>query len=57
MNATPHELAQLFWDKKVQFHIDMYEYGHYSRQAFIRHMEFLGWDKGELEILMEEDDE
>lgn len=56
MNATPQELAQVFWDKKVQFHIDMYEYGKYSREAFIRHMVFLGWNKDELEGLMDEDD-
>ena len=54
---TPQDLSRLFWDKKVQYHINMFEYGRYSREQFINNMEFLGWERDELEILMEDDDE
>lgn len=54
---TPRDLARVFWDKKVQYHINMYEYGRYSPETFIKHMEFLGWDRDELEILMEDNDD
>ena len=54
---TPQDLARTFWDKKVQYHINMFEYGRYSREQFINNMEFLGWERDELEILMEDDDE
>ena len=52
---TPQDLAREFWDRKVNYHINMFEYGRYSPETFIKHMEFLGWDRGELVVLMEED--
>ena len=52
---TPQDLSRVFWDRKVQYHINMFEYGRYSAETFIRHMEFLGWDRDELIVLMEED--
>ena len=52
---TPQDLSRVFWDRKVQYHINMFEYGRYSPETFIKHMEFLGWDRDELVVLMEED--
>tara|TARA_B100000700_G_scaffold285285_1_gene339201 strand:- start:347 stop:544 length:198 start_codon:yes stop_codon:yes gene_type:complete len=54
---TPQDLAREFWDRKNEYHIQMYEYGRYSPETFIKHMMFLGWDRDELVALMEEDDE
>lgn len=52
---TPFELARDFWEKKCLYHIQMFEYGRYSKEDFIRHMNGMGWDKKSTLELMSKD--
>ena len=47
---TPVELARDFWEKKCLYHIQMFEYGKYSKKDFIRHMVNMGWKESDIKI-------
>ena len=46
-----------FWEKKCIYHIQMFEYGRYSKPEFLKHMSNMGWDEDEAISLMAEDGE
>jgi len=50
------EITQEFWNRKCEYHIQMYEYGRYSEEEFITNMERMGWDRKTTINLMEQDD-
>ena len=54
-NNDGEDLSRIFWERKADYHINMLEYGRYSPETFIKHMEYLGWDRDDLIELMEED--
>ena len=54
------ELARDFWEKKCLYHIQMFEYGKYSKDEFVTNMgenfaEVLGWDEKQTLSLMAEE--
>ena len=53
---NPTELAREFWEKKCLYHIQMFEYGRYSKKEFIKNMANMGWDKETSLELMAQDD-
>ena len=53
---NPMELAREFWEKKCLYHIQMFEYGRYSKEEFIKNMANMGWDKETSLELMAQDD-
>ena len=49
------ELARDFWEKKCFYHIQMFEYGKYSKDEFVTNMSRMGWDEIQTLSLMAEE--
>ena len=53
--ADATELARDFWKKKCFYHIQMFEYGKYSKDEFVTNMSRMGWSKKQTLSLMAEE--
>ena len=51
------DMTREFWNRKCEYHIQMFEYGRYSPGEFIVNMERMGWDRQKTIELMEQDDD
>ena len=51
------DMTREFWNRKCEYHIQMWEYGRYSTEEFIVNMERMGWDRQKTIELMEQDDD
>ena len=48
-------ISKEFWQRKCEYHIQMYEYGRYTKAEFLTHMNRMGWDKEIVLELLEEE--
>ena len=48
------EASREFWRRKCNYHVQMFEYGRYSKAEFIKNMMRMGWNKRTIKDLLKE---